>query len=384
MQEPVGPLVPCWFWARIGFRISGAINEIHHGGHGCSSVTRSQSSQSDRSDVCQPRMVEGMGTGSYVLGGGLMRSLSSNSNSSSPSGSPSGLTMSQSSDEPTCPKFQPNIFDPSRCHECLRQRHLHTSAGERTELEPQQKPLPEDGNIIGKSPEFGNGIGSSKRVLLTPISSQAEERDTSSSSSKEDSDSLSVVSSYCDVSGGQTCNGETSLCILSPDCRLYICEDINGTDSYRYQSEEFSCSVSTDDEFLPIRRHPAKLSMTRLNPPPHRANPRQAWMEETRGIKNDREKRESGYYSLGRTAGTHFNEKSPPNPFRHFERGHPIFSHRNIEPKDTIPFRNPNLGVASERPIPEMLSEDFSVEIPPPDPYEVAVEVEAQVGPRSP
>ncbi|MEQ2175774.1 hypothetical protein GOODEAATRI_021187 [Goodea atripinnis] len=320
-------------------------------------------------------------------------------------------TMSQSSDEPTCPRFQPNIFDPSRCHECLRQRHLHTSAGERTKLEPQQKPLPEDGNIIGQSPEFGNGIGSSKRVLLTPISSQAEERDTSSSSSKqdglccnfmigpfcslssyqEDSDSLSVVSSYCDVNGGQVRNGETSLCILSPDCRLYICEDINSTDSYRYQSEEFSCSVSTDDEHLPIRRHPAKLSMTRLDPPPHRVNPRQAWMEETRdgtsfmrGIKNDREKRESGYYSLGRTAAAHFNEKSPPNPFRHFERGHPIFSHRNIEPKDTIPFRNPNLGVASERPIPEMLSEDFSVEIPPPDPYEVAVEVEAQVGPRSP
>lgn len=25
-----------------------------------------------------------------------------------------------------CPKFQPNIFDSSRCHECLRLKHLHT------------------------------------------------------------------------------------------------------------------------------------------------------------------------------------------------------------------------------------------------------------------
>uniref|UniRef100_A0A3Q4M587 Uncharacterized protein n=1 Tax=Neolamprologus brichardi TaxID=32507 RepID=A0A3Q4M587_NEOBR len=32
--------------------------------------------------------------------------------------------MALSGDEPICPKFQPNIFDPSRCHDCLRQRHL--------------------------------------------------------------------------------------------------------------------------------------------------------------------------------------------------------------------------------------------------------------------
>uniref|UniRef100_A0A3Q1I8K8 Uncharacterized protein n=1 Tax=Anabas testudineus TaxID=64144 RepID=A0A3Q1I8K8_ANATE len=33
--------------------------------------------------------------------------------------------------EPTCPKFQPNIFDPSRCHDCLRQRHLGVTLIER-------------------------------------------------------------------------------------------------------------------------------------------------------------------------------------------------------------------------------------------------------------
>lgn len=103
------------------------------------------------------------------------------------------------------------------------------------------------------------------------------------------------------------------------------------------------------------------------------------------GLKDDRERRESGYFSLGRAAGAcSLRDNSPPAPFRHFERGHPLFNNRNIEPKDVIPFRNPNLGVASERQIPENLNDDLPVEVPPPDPYEIAVEVEAQVGPRSP
>lgn len=52
------------------------------------------------------------------------------------------------------------------------------------------------------------------------------------SSYQEDSDGLSVVSSYCDVNGGRLGYEEPSLCILSPDCELYICEgdDGNSTD----------------------------------------------------------------------------------------------------------------------------------------------------------
>ncbi|XP_067426999.1 serine/arginine repetitive matrix protein 5 [Thunnus thynnus] len=306
-------------------------------------------------------------------------------------GNPFGATMPLSGDEPICPKFQPNIFDPSRCHDCLRQRHLHTGAGESTDVTPQQKPTTETGT--GATTGIGTGTGLGKGVLLTPIPSQAEERDTSS---KEDSDGLSVVSSYCGVNGGYLGYEESSLCILSPDCELYICDgdDDDSTDSCRDQSDyqEFSGSVSAEDEYLPIRRHSTKLSMTRLDPPPHRPNPR-AWMDEARsrdsfsrhsGLKEDREKRESGYFSLGRAAGARsLRDNSPSAPFRHFERGHPIFSNTNIEPKDIIPFRNPNLGVASERQIP-VVNEDLAVEIPPPDPYEIAVEVEAQVGPRSP
>ncbi|KAM9745852.1 uncharacterized protein ACNS7B_010047 [Menidia menidia] len=301
--------------------------------------------------------------------------------------------MSHSAEEPSCPKFQPNIFDPSRCHDCLRQRHLHTSAEDSPEPAPQEKPQtqPEAGAKAGTGAGLGTGIGSSRGGVLTPIPSQAEEGDTSC---KEDSDSLSVVSSLCDVNGGHLGYEQTSLCILSPDCELYICDgdQDDSTDSYCDRSE-YSGSVSAEEEYLQIRQGFSKLSMTRLDPPSYRPRP-QAWMDEAQsrnsfprhaGFKEDRENRESGYFSLGRAAGARsLRENTPSAPFRHFERGHPIFSHRNIVPKDTIPFRNPNLGVASERPIPEFFGEDVPFESPPPDPHEVAVEVEAQVGPRSP
>ncbi|XP_055366977.1 serine/arginine repetitive matrix protein 2 [Betta splendens] len=301
--------------------------------------------------------------------------------------------MPQSDNQPVCPKFQPNIFDRSRCHDCLRQQHLHAEAS-------QQKP----------TAAAGTGL---KGGLLTPVPAQAEEREASS---KDDSDAPSVVSSYCDVIGGHLGNGPGSLCILSADCELFIWDD-DSTDrslvsfspppslptrpichlstvailpcSCRDQSD----SVSAEDDDLPTRRRSSTLDMTRLDPPPHRPTPR-AWMEESRsrddlsrrsGLRDDRPRRESGYFSLGRAAGARsLRDSSPPAPFRHFERGHPIFSHRSVEPKDTIPFRNPNLGVASERQVPDNLDEDLPLEILPPDPYEVAVEVEAQVGPRSP
>ena len=54
------------------------------------------------------------------------------------------------------------------------------------------------------------------------------------SSYQEDSDDLSVVSSYCDVSGVRPGHGESSLCILSPECELYICDgdDDDSTDRW--------------------------------------------------------------------------------------------------------------------------------------------------------
>lgn len=91
---------------------------------------------------------------------------------------PSRLTMPLSGDEPICPKFQPNIFDPSRCHDCLRQRHLHASAGESTEAAPRQKSTAEPGN--GTKTGTDTGIGQGKGVFLSPIPSQTEERDSGS------------------------------------------------------------------------------------------------------------------------------------------------------------------------------------------------------------
>lgn len=103
------------------------------------------------------------------------------------------------------------------------------------------------------------------------------------------------------------------------------------------------------------------------------------------GLREDRHKRESGYFSLGRAAGASLlRDQSPSGPFRHYERGHPIYSTESVDPKDTIPFRNPSLGVASERQKMTVLSEDPSLDVLSPDADETAIEVEAQVGPRSP
>lgn len=51
---------------------------------------------------------------------------------------------------------------------------------------------------------------------------------------QEDSDSVSAVSSYCDVRGGSEDRQATPLCILSPDCELYICDgdDDDSTDRW--------------------------------------------------------------------------------------------------------------------------------------------------------
>lgn len=91
--------------------------------------------------------------------------------------------MPLSCDESICPKFQPNIFDPSRCHDCLRQRRLHAGAGDGAEAAPQQKSTAQTG--IGAKTGSDAGIVLGKGVVLTPIPSQAEERDTSSKVQKK-------------------------------------------------------------------------------------------------------------------------------------------------------------------------------------------------------
>ncbi|XP_048847979.1 serine/arginine repetitive matrix protein 2 isoform X1 [Brienomyrus brachyistius] len=222
-----------------------------------------------------------------------------------------------------CRKFQPNIFDPSRCQTCLRLRHLHANVPQR-----------------------------------------------------DDSDDLSVVSSYCDISRDHLGCEEGSLCILSPDCELYICDEDDSTDSTQDPSDfpELSDSLSQEEDEFAHQDGASYPTMTRLHPAPHRPNP-QAWMEEARsrdgfsrqaGAKGQKD-HDSGYLSLGRAGGIHsLKEKKPPAPYRHLEIGHPLPSHRSPEPKATIPFRNPDLGVPSQRRSSETQGYDPSLENSPP------------------
>lgn len=92
-------------------------------------------------------------------------------------------SMSPTSEEPTCPKFQPNIFDPSRCHDCLRQKHLHSGARESAKATPQQKSPAEPANAA--KTQTDSRVGRVVGAALTPIPSQEDERDTSSKVGKK-------------------------------------------------------------------------------------------------------------------------------------------------------------------------------------------------------
>lgn len=84
--------------------------------------------------------------------------------------------MPLSGDDLICPKFQPNIFDSSRCHDCLRQKHLHsgTSTGTGT-AETLQLSLTAE-----KEP--GQATGPPPTLLPAP---QAVERNTSAKTEGE-------------------------------------------------------------------------------------------------------------------------------------------------------------------------------------------------------
>ncbi|XP_047672194.1 TRIO and F-actin binding protein b isoform X2 [Tachysurus fulvidraco] len=137
--------------------------------------------------------------------------------------------------------------------------------------------------------------------------------------------------------------------------------------------------------------------MTRLDPSSHRNNAR-TWMEEARnrdsfarrssvphGSSKVDKDRESGFFSLGRVAGAQTLRDKSPSPHRHAERGHPLPSSRMPEPKAAIPFRNPDLGVPSQRRTSEIQNPDLAP-VPvnsSPEPVDLSIEVEAQAGPRS-
>ncbi len=97
------------------------------------------------------------------------------------------------------------------------------------------------------------------------------------------------------------------------------------------------------------------------------------------GSQKERRERESGYFSLGRAAGS----RAGSSPYRHSERGHPLPSNKSPEPKATIPFRNPALGVPSERRTSEFQNAEQIEENYSPEPLDLSLEVEALAGPRA-
>ncbi|KAF4116611.1 hypothetical protein G5714_004100 [Onychostoma macrolepis] len=270
--------------------------------------------------------------------------------------------MPLAGDELVCPKFQPNIFDSTRCHDCLRQKHLHLTCTERA---PEQS---------------------------APAATRSDDKDTSA---KDDSDVLSVVSSYCDVSRVGRCFEDGSLCILSPDCDLYLCDGDDDQSSDSQGDDSVYSSSAGTEEYSSLLHHPSSCHrMTRLDPPPYRSSPR-GWTEVSQsrrdglgqfgvshGSQKERKERESGYFSLGRAAGSRaLCDQSPP--YRHSERGHPLPSNKSPEPKATIPFRNPDLGVPSERRTSEFQNAEQIEENYPPEPLDLSLEVEALAGPRA-
>ncbi|KAL4647871.1 TRIO and F-actin-binding protein-like isoform X1 [Arapaima gigas] len=102
--------------------------------------------------------------------------------------------------------------------------------------------------------------------------------------------------------------------------------------------------------------------MTRLDPSPQRPYP-QSWMEDSRGRERSRRNtgmmgeriQQSGIHSLKRAGSSHsVHGDSPPLPFRHSEVGRPLPSTRIPEPKASIPFRNPDLGIPSKMRAPDV------------------------------
>ena len=86
--------------------------------------------------------------------------------------------MPVAGDDLVCPEFQPNIFDPSRCHDCLRQKRLHVGAGANevgtaTAASPAAVPQPSP-----PVPGTGRALAPPGAPLLS-LPGQTGERDTS-------------------------------------------------------------------------------------------------------------------------------------------------------------------------------------------------------------
>ncbi|KAM9817728.1 myosin phosphatase Rho-interacting protein-like isoform 2-T4 [Syngnathus typhle] len=101
--------------------------------------------------------------------------------------------------------------------------------------------------------------------------------------------------------------------------------------------------------------------MTRMDPSPIRSAG-SPWMDERRGRNRSRRtsesrgvrEQESGYFSPDRrTDSEHLTEDVNKKSYRYYERGRPLPNNYVPEPKASVPYRNINLGIPSQRRNPE-------------------------------
>ncbi|XP_054635855.1 TRIO and F-actin-binding protein-like isoform X2 [Dunckerocampus dactyliophorus] len=105
--------------------------------------------------------------------------------------------------------------------------------------------------------------------------------------------------------------------------------------------------------------------MTRMDPSPV-CSARSPWMDERRGRDRSRrasesregKEQESGYFSPDRRTDGDQTEDFNKRAYRYYERGHPLPNNYVPEPKASVPYRNVNLGVPSQRRNPETYMQD--------------------------
>ncbi|XP_019717693.1 TRIO and F-actin-binding protein-like isoform X1 [Hippocampus comes] len=227
--------------------------------------------------------------------------------------------MSLPSEDCYCRHFQPNTFDPSRCSACLRPGHMHLDTAP-TDTSQEQE------------------LGDDEQVL-SEVNSSAS------------SDDIRDAWTY-EWSLGRS---------LSPECELDICDtDTQSSSENNSESPQRSNSLNSERNCVTLG------DMTRMDPSPLRGAG-SPWMDERRGRNRSRRtsesrgvrEQESGYFSPEqRTDGELLAEDASKRSYRYYERGHPLPNNYVPEPKASVPYRNVNLGIPSQRRNPETYMQD--------------------------
>nr|XP_057941936.1 myosin phosphatase Rho-interacting protein-like [Doryrhamphus excisus] len=210
-----------------------------------------------------------------------------------------------------CRRFLPNTFDPSRCGACLRPNHMHL------------------GNNTAQPDSSQEWTSSDDDHVLSEVTSSASSDDIRGSWTYE----WSLVHS------------------VSPEWELDSCDaDIQSSSANNSDIQQRRRSLSVE------RNCVDQEDMTRMDPSLV-CSTRSPWMDERRGRDRSRrgsesrgvKEQESGYFSPDRRTDGDQTEDSSKRAYRYYERGHPLPNNYVPEPKASVPYRNVNLGVPSQR-----------------------------------